>query len=103
MSGKPLIATHVGGIPEIFGSSAPDLIPPRDTKALSRAIAGILDEPPELRDARFAALSASVKVRFSMKRMGANVLSGYAAAFAAREPAGASPLRQPVAAASKSA
>ncbi len=100
---QPLVATNVGGIPEIFGSSAPDLIPPRDTKALSRAIAGILDEPPELRDARFAALSASVKVRFSMKRMGANVLSGYAAAFAAREPAGASPLRQPVAAASKSA
>lgn len=100
---QPLVATNVGGIPEIFGANAPDLIPPRDSAALSRAIATILDEQPDARRARFEALSASVKLRFSMKRMGADVLSGYAAAFAAREPAEALALRQAAAVTSKSA
>ncbi|WP_336486929.1 glycosyltransferase family 4 protein [Methylobacterium nigriterrae] len=83
-AGQPLVATDVGGIPEIFGPAAGDLVPPRDVGALTDAIARVLDEEPEDRRARFAALSASVKLRFSMRRMGADVLSGYAAAFQAR-------------------
>ncbi|MER2266032.1 glycosyltransferase family 4 protein [Methylobacterium oxalidis] len=86
---QPLVATDVGGIPEIFGAAASDLVPPRDASALKAAIARVLDEEPESRRARFAALSASVRLRFSMERMGADVLSGYAAAFRARRREGA--------------
>ncbi|WP_244476583.1 glycosyltransferase family 4 protein [Methylobacterium sp. Leaf469] len=88
----PLVATNVGGIPEIFGAAASHLVPPRDAGALKDAIVRVLDEAPDARAARFADLGASVQVRFSMKRMGADVLSGYAAAFRARvkaEPAAA--------------
>lgn len=76
----PLVATNVGGIPEIFGSAAGDLVPARDPVALQRAIARVLDEAPESRAARFRTLSDSVRHRFSMERMGADVLSAYAAA-----------------------
>lgn len=83
---QPMVATDVGGIPEIFGDAAGDLVPARDPVALQHAIARVLDEAPERRRARFQALSDSVRQRFSMERMGADVLSGYAAAF--RAPAG---------------
>jgi len=81
---QPLVATDVGGIPEIFGSAAGDLVPARDPIALQRAIVRVLDEAPESRAARFRALSDSVRQRFSMEQMGADVLSGYAAAFRAQ-------------------
>ena len=81
---QPLVATDVGGIPEIFGADACDLVPPGDAAALSAALAGILDEAPESRQARFEALSRAVRARFSMRRMGADVLSGYGAAFQRR-------------------
>ncbi|WP_286159058.1 glycosyltransferase family 4 protein [Methylobacterium sp. Leaf456] len=87
---QPLVATNVGGIPEIFGAFAGSLVPPRDVGALSGAIARILDEPAEVRDGRAKALSDSVRARFSMNRMGADVLCGYAAALASR-PAVAQP------------
>jgi len=80
----PLVATTVGGIPEIFGTAASHLVPPRDADALKTAIARVLDEAEPARTARLTDLSASVRARFSMKRMGADVLSGYAAAFRAR-------------------
>lgn len=78
---QPLVATDVGGIPEIFAGRGSDLVPPRDARALSDAIARILDEPEEALRARVEALGSSVQSRFSMTRMGADVLSGYAAAF----------------------
>ncbi len=84
---QPLVATDVGGIPEIFGTAAGDLVPARDPVALQRAIARVLDEAPEACAVRFRALSDSVRQRFSMERMGADVLSGYAAAVRARRPA----------------
>ncbi len=82
---QPLVATDVGGIPEIFGAAAGDLVPPRDARALAAAIARLLDEEPSAREARFRALSEAVRERFSMRRMGESVLSGYEAAFRARE------------------
>ena len=48
---QPLVATNVGGIPEIFGPAAAQLVPARDGKALAGAIARILDEEPEARAA----------------------------------------------------
>ena len=81
---QPLVATNVGGIPEIFGDAAGDLVPARDPAALQHAIARVLDEAPESRRVRFQALSDAVRQRFSLERMGADVLSGYAAGFRAR-------------------
>ncbi|WP_200938234.1 glycosyltransferase [Methylobacterium sp. Leaf108] len=81
---QPLVATDVGGIPEIFGAAARDLVPPRDAKALAAALARVLDEAPEALAERVGRLATSVEARFSMRRMGAGVLAGYAAAVAAR-------------------
>ncbi|WP_267354896.1 MULTISPECIES: glycosyltransferase family 4 protein [unclassified Methylobacterium] len=83
-AGQPLVATRVGGIPEIFGQAAGDLIPPRDPEGLASGIRRVLDEAPEALDARVQALSTSVHQRFSLERMGIEVISGYAAAFQAR-------------------
>ncbi|GLS59373.1 glycosyl transferase [Methylobacterium haplocladii] len=100
---QPLVATNVGGIPEIFGTSAFDLVPPRDAVALATAIAKVLDMAPEARDARFAELSLWVQARFSMTKMGADVLSGYAAAIVARAVEAGSVRSAPIGIASKSA
>lgn len=81
---QPLVATRVGGIPEIFGDAAGDLVPSRDPAALASGIRRVLDDAPEVRDARFRALSASLRQRFTLDRMGNEVISGYAAAFQAR-------------------
>jgi glycosyltransferase involved in cell wall biosynthesis len=44
-AGKPLIATGVGGIPEIYGPLSDRLVPPEDAPALACAVAAALDEP----------------------------------------------------------
>lgn len=81
---QPLVATRVGGIPEIFGPNADDLVPARDAAALATGIRRVLDAAPAALGARVRALSASVHQRFSLERMGSEVISGYAAAFQAR-------------------
>jgi glycosyltransferase involved in cell wall biosynthesis len=40
-AGMPIIATRVGGIPEIFGPAADELVAPGDSAALAEAIEGI--------------------------------------------------------------
>jgi glycosyltransferase involved in cell wall biosynthesis len=44
-SAKPLIATRVGGIPEIYGEMSEELVPPQDPAALAGAIERALDRP----------------------------------------------------------
>lgn len=44
-AGRPLVATAVGGIPELVGRDAAILIPPDDSSALVEAVAQVLDEP----------------------------------------------------------
>jgi glycosyltransferase involved in cell wall biosynthesis len=44
-AGRPVIATKVGGVPEIFGPTAASLIPPGDAPALGAAMAGFLADP----------------------------------------------------------
>lgn len=88
---QPLVATDVGGIPEIFGEAAGDLVPPRDARALAGAIARLLDAEPAAREARLHALSESVRARFSMRSMGESVLAGYEAGFRARALRGQAP------------
>ncbi len=42
-SGRPVVATNVGGIPEIMNPGCGVLVPPRDTLALAEALASVLD------------------------------------------------------------
>jgi glycosyltransferase involved in cell wall biosynthesis len=41
--GRPVVATNVGGIPEIMNDECGCLVPPRDSVALAHALASVLD------------------------------------------------------------
>lgn len=41
--GRPVVATHVGGIPEMVTEAGGKLVPPREPAALARALAEVLD------------------------------------------------------------
>lgn len=41
--GRPVVATNVGGIPEIMGDECGRLVPPRNRVELARALASVLD------------------------------------------------------------
>jgi glycosyltransferase involved in cell wall biosynthesis len=43
-AGVPLVATAVGGLPELVGDAAV-LVPPRNVDAVDRAVTGLLDDP----------------------------------------------------------
>jgi glycosyltransferase involved in cell wall biosynthesis len=81
---QPLVSTNVGGIPEIFGPYADELIPARDTQALADAILTKCSEGPQERRAKAERLSDFVRYRFSLKQMVDGVLDGYEAGFEAR-------------------
>jgi glycosyltransferase involved in cell wall biosynthesis len=80
----PLIATRVGGIPEIFGPDAADLVAPGDPAALADAIRAALQHPTAASDAALR-LQARVRAGFSAGAMAQAVLAGYAQAFARRD------------------
>jgi len=40
--GQPVVATNVGGIPEILSGESGELVPPRDSVALAHALASVL-------------------------------------------------------------
>jgi glycosyltransferase involved in cell wall biosynthesis len=80
----PLIATRVGGIPEIFGADADALIPPGDPAALAAAIDVALAEPPVARTAR---LHARVAASFTVSAMTDGVLAAYREALNVRRQA----------------
>ena len=81
-AGIPMIASGVGGIPEIFGPDV-DLVPPQNPTRLAQAIADALDDP---RGTRAAAerLRERVGQSFSQDAMVAGVLAGYQTAIAAK-------------------
>ena len=83
-AGKPLIATRVGGIPEIFGPLADDLVPPDDAPALARAISRTLDRPDWTACAADT-LRGRVAGSFSLQTMADGVLTGYREALGALE------------------
>jgi glycosyltransferase involved in cell wall biosynthesis len=44
-AGRPVVATHVGGIPELMDETDGRLVPARDAAALSVALGEVLDQP----------------------------------------------------------
>tara|TARA_R110002124_G_scaffold63350_5_gene172902 strand:- start:23532 stop:24662 length:1131 start_codon:yes stop_codon:yes gene_type:complete len=72
----PVIATRVGGMPEIFGPTAASLVPANDVQALRTAMQAALDDP--------AAAQAAMKIRadyvaqhFSLERMTGDIEALY--------------------------
>lgn len=84
----PMIATSVGGIPEIFGPLSESLVPPRAHLALADAMAGFLDRPQDVAE-RARVLKARIRDGFSLERMTHDILAAYAEANARRwQPSG---------------
>jgi len=78
-AGVPLVTTMVGGIPEILGPDAAELVPPGDPTALAHAIDLALRDPGAKR-AGSERLQARVREVFSCDVMTDAVLAAYRAA-----------------------
>jgi glycosyltransferase involved in cell wall biosynthesis len=81
-AGIPMVASGVGGIPEIFGPQV-SLLPPEDPSRLANAIAGALDDPAAAHAAADR-LRERVRTLFSQNAMVDGVLAGYRSAIAAK-------------------
>ena len=81
-AGIPMVASKVGGIPEIFGPDV-ELVPPANSSRLAQAIASALDDPAGTRAAADR-LRERVRQSFSQDAMVEGVLSGYRAAISAK-------------------
>ena len=75
-AGKPLITTRVGGIPEIYGAAADDLVPAGDVPALAAEIAAATADPAGAA-AKAEALRQRVAEAFSVDAMVDGVIAGY--------------------------
>jgi len=84
-AGKPLIATAVGGIPEIYGPLSNGLIRPGDVRALADAIGNAIRQPNTIEWAT-QELRTRVAGEFSVDSMVDDVLAGYVQAIR-RKPA----------------
>ena len=83
-AGIPIIATAVGGIPEIFGPEADRLVPAADAQALATAIADALDDSEATREAAGASCTSGCGDISLSTRMVEGVLDGYRDALTAR-------------------
>jgi len=81
-AGIPLIASRVGGIPEIFGPDSARLIPPENAPALAAAIARALDDPAASHRSA-EDLRQRVRGNFSVDRMIDGILIAYRQVLAA--------------------
>lgn len=75
-AGMPLIATDVGGIPEIVDGTDTPLIGAADVDALAAAMQQSLDAP-DVAQARAQRLQAAVAARFTVDRAANSVLAFY--------------------------
>jgi len=82
-AGIPMVASAVGGIPEIFGPGGVSLVPPEDADRLAAAIAAVLDDPAAARAAADR-LRARIRTQFSQDAMVEGVLAAYEQAIAAK-------------------
>lgn len=76
-AGLPMIATRVGGIPEIFGAASDRLIPPGEPALLADAMGRMLDDPARA-EADAAELRRSIEARFSVRTMATTIGRLYA-------------------------
>lgn len=67
-AGMPVIATSVGGIPEIFGAEASRLVPPADAAALAAAMTSALGDPDRM-VADAARLRERIRKHFTVTQM----------------------------------
>jgi len=81
----PMLATRVGGIPEIFGPETPRLLPPGDADALASAMAMALADEPTIRR-HTEALGGRVEAQFSIDRMTRDIVGFYAELLAGQRP-----------------
>lgn len=72
----PVISTRVGGISEIFGPTAPSLVPAGDAAALRRAMQTALDDPAAA-DAEMEQRLDYVRENFSLERMAGQIEALY--------------------------
>lgn len=79
-AGIPMLASKIGGIPEIFGADHPNLIPPGDVGALADAVAAATENTAVMRE-RAKALRDRVFQHFSQNAMVEGVLRAYGEAF----------------------
>ncbi len=75
----PMVATRVGGIPEIFGPDASELIPPSTSATLADAIGDAIKNPPKARTER---LQRRVAQSFTVGSMTDGILAAYSEALA---------------------
>ena len=89
----PMIATNVGGIPEIYGPFGDRLGPAGDPEDLGRRISAMLDLSADQRDDDAGDLAFHVAEHFTVEHMADAVLSGYREGLETRlAPPAASPL-----------
>jgi glycosyltransferase involved in cell wall biosynthesis len=81
---RPIVATAIGGVPEIFGREAHRLPPPGDPPALARAMQVARDMEESTLNALLDDLAAQAHEKFTVDQMTAGILRGYCAALAAR-------------------
>lgn len=82
-AGIPLIATRVGGVPEIFGPQSDRLVLPENADVLAAAITAALDDATATRDAA-GVLRERVRANFSVNAMVDHVLAAYRSAIESR-------------------
>jgi glycosyltransferase involved in cell wall biosynthesis len=78
----PLVATNVGGIPEIFGPHRDRLIPPNDPRLLADALFRISTSAAEQLRMEADQLADFVATRFSLSGMADGVIAAYREAIA---------------------
>jgi len=76
-AGLPILATNVGGIPEIVSGTDTALLPAEDVDALAQAMLDVLDRP-EAAQSNALKLRAAVGRRFTVAAMTDAVLELYA-------------------------
>ena len=75
-AGLPLLATDVGGIPEIIAAPFGSLLPAGDVEALARAMEDALERPDAMR-AQALDLQEAIRDRFTVQRMATAVTDFY--------------------------
>lgn len=88
-AGLPLVATEVGGIPEIVAGTDTRLVPADDVAALERALRRAFDDMTSgcrlLRNEAMR-LREAVRIRFTVERMAADVADAYRGRQAGADP-----------------